>query len=126
MATYGEDLVRVDFNASGLDTVTACKKDFARLIDLVRAIEEGGGNDYCARHKALAVTHLETAAMFAVKALTGSTEGGLGMAEAKEMAGKPMEEVRGGANQCWRPGCKRKNLLPISHYCGQHQPGNGA
>lgn len=66
--TKGEYLVGISFNPSGDKTVNAVKRLAADLIDLVESIEvkvpEAG------RLKALAVTHIEDAAMWGVKAAT--------------------------------------------------------
>ena len=66
--TKGEYLVGITFNPSGDKTVNSIKRAAADLIDLVEAIEvkvpEVG------RLKALAITHIEDAAMWAVKAAT--------------------------------------------------------
>lgn len=64
--TKGEELVRVDFNPSKSDKVTDLKQKFASLINEVDSLS----NKDTARHVSLAITNLETAAMFAVKAIT--------------------------------------------------------
>lgn len=72
MQTKGEYRVRLNFNASGLGTVDKIKRGIADLIDMVDAIpvEMPGsfsGNEQ-ARLKALAMTELENAGHWAVKA----------------------------------------------------------
>ena len=69
--TLGEQLVRTDFNPSSATEVDLMKAKFARLIDDVDAIT--GGDAHMERHKALARTELETACMYAVKAMTGES-----------------------------------------------------
>ena len=64
----GAQLTRVNFNPSGDDTVNQLKDAAAHLIDLIDAVPITSSG--VQRHKALAVTHAETAAMFAVKAAT--------------------------------------------------------
>lgn len=78
--TFGEKRVRADFNASRSDKVANLKNGFARLMDIVESINSPYDNpaqpdDYAeaSRLKAIALTHLETAAMYAVKAATTKT-----------------------------------------------------
>lgn len=77
--TLGETIVRADFNASRSDAVSNLKNSFARLIDLVDSInltsEEGQEPEpdkvgEVARLRDIAINHMETAAMYAVKAAT--------------------------------------------------------
>jgi hypothetical protein len=72
--TIGEDRVRIKFNPSGDGLVNGIKQMTAKLID---ACEEGrqdaitnADNGEVARCWALAMTHYEDAAMWAVKAAT--------------------------------------------------------
>ena len=67
MSTYGEKIVRTDFNVTGSSTVNDIKSLSAKLINLVTEMETPDN-----RLVALAVTHYETAAMFAVKAATAT------------------------------------------------------
>lgn len=62
--TYGEELVRVSFNPSEDEDVRNIKEAVANLIDY---INETGADHRC---KALAITNLEQAAMWAVKSVT--------------------------------------------------------
>lgn len=62
--TYGEKIVRINFNVTGSDIVAAIKQKTAELINLVLQTDP--------RLSALAVTHYETAAMWAVKAATAT------------------------------------------------------
>lgn len=69
--TLGEYRVGITFNPSGNDTVTRIKLTAAALIDLVDSIPapaSSGGE--IVRLKALAMTHIEDGAMWAVKAAT--------------------------------------------------------
>jgi len=72
--TLGEYRVGLDFNPSGNKTVDKIKRAAADLIDLIDAMEiaydtlEKQGE--IIRLKALAMTHVEDAAMWAVKAAT--------------------------------------------------------
>jgi hypothetical protein len=71
MTTQGEYRVGIDFNPSGDDMVGQIKRAAADLIDLVGTIDSSGPMDgEKARLKALAQTHIEDAAMWAVKAAT--------------------------------------------------------
>ena len=65
--TLGELRVRVGFNPGGNETVNHIKRMSANLIDLV---EELKVDSETARLVALAQTHYEDAAMWAVKAAT--------------------------------------------------------
>jgi hypothetical protein len=63
--SIGEDRVRVKFNPSADSLVDKIKQKSAELIDLCEALKEKD-----ARLAALAQTHYEDAAMWAVKAAT--------------------------------------------------------
>jgi hypothetical protein len=67
--TEGEYRVGIDFNPGGHTMVNQIKRAAADLIDLVGAIPVNGTSEV-GRLKALAQTHLEDAAMWAVKAAT--------------------------------------------------------
>ena len=65
----GEQRVGIDFNPSGDPTIAGLKRRAAELIDAVDAIEAAGETaGEIARLKALAMTEIESAAMWAVKA----------------------------------------------------------
>ena len=64
--TLGERRVGVDFNPGGNPEITEIKRGAAALIDRVDALPAGDGE--AARLKAVAMTELEGAAMWAVKA----------------------------------------------------------
>ncbi len=73
--TLGEFRVRTDFNVSGSSYVDEIKKRSAELVDFID--QAAGKPEWDARHtgefnrlKALALTNLETAAMYAVKMAT--------------------------------------------------------
>jgi len=72
--TLGEYRVGIDFNPSNDDTVGQLKRASADLIDHISGIPDGSSRGAAsgevARLKALAQTHIETAAMYAVKAAT--------------------------------------------------------
>lgn len=65
--THGEYLVGISFNPGGNPMVNVIKEKAAALIDIIDTIQ---GPPESARLKALAITHLEDAAMWAVKAAT--------------------------------------------------------
>lgn len=69
MTTTGEYRVGIDFNPSGNETVAKIKQAAADLIDMIEDIEVGDIPEI-GRLKALAMTHTEDAAMWAVKAAT--------------------------------------------------------
>jgi hypothetical protein len=72
--TIGEDRVRIKFNPSADDLVSRIKQKSAELIDLVEdmklAAQQAGSQSEMIRLCALAQTHYEDAAMWAVKAAT--------------------------------------------------------
>lgn len=63
--TFGEELVRVDFNVGGSDEVHNIKTLIAQVLNIVKGIEYKNP-----RHAELAITNLETACMYAVKLST--------------------------------------------------------
>lgn len=71
--TKGEYRVGIAFNPSNDDMVGQIKRKAADLIDLMETINTDGETDQyieVSRLKALAQTHVEDAAMWAVKAAT--------------------------------------------------------
>jgi hypothetical protein len=72
--TVGEYRVGINFNPSNDDTVGKIKRMAADLIDAVYGIEDSSmdpnKDNERKRLKALAMTHIEDAAMWAVKAAT--------------------------------------------------------
>lgn len=67
--TYGQKAVGLDFNPSGDDAVTMVKTDAAKMIDDMNDLRVGSQGEK-ARMASLAITHLQEAQMWAVKALT--------------------------------------------------------
>ena len=67
--TTGEYRVGISFNPGGHEMVNKIKRAAADLIDLVESID-GAGISEVGRLKALAMTHIEDAAMWGVKAAT--------------------------------------------------------
>ena len=70
--TIGEDRVRVKFNPSDNSLVSIIKQQSAALIDLCELHKLEVKDVEGARLWALAMTHYEDAAMWAVKAATAS------------------------------------------------------
>lgn len=68
--TLGEYRVGITFNPSQSNTVQQVKQMAADLIDKIDSIANIDGNGDIARLKALAMTEVESAAMWAVKAAT--------------------------------------------------------
>ncbi len=71
--TYGQMAVGLTFNPGGREDVTNCKTGFAALIDVMHetrltAVEDGESEK--ARLCSVAITELQGAQMWAVKALT--------------------------------------------------------
>jgi len=69
MTTKGEYRVGIDFNPSGNEMVNNIKRMAADAIDVIETIPDRGDGEI-KRLKALAATHAEDAAMWAVKAAT--------------------------------------------------------
>lgn len=68
--TLGESRVRLGFNPSQNTTVDEIKRKTAELIDLCEQIKADAASAEATRCCALAQTHYEDAAMWAVKAAT--------------------------------------------------------
>tara|TARA_R110000868_G_C10948448_1_gene767614 strand:- start:2691 stop:2912 length:222 start_codon:yes stop_codon:yes gene_type:complete len=68
--TKGELIIRVDFNPSNKDIVFQIKQKAAELINLVNDLEAHELDSSKRRLKATAITEIEGAAMWAVKAAT--------------------------------------------------------
>lgn len=73
--TFGQKAVGLSFNPSGDDAVGQCKQGFADLIDQMHAVRtdlQAKGLFGCeqARLASVAITELQGAQMWAVKALT--------------------------------------------------------
>lgn len=68
--SYGEYLVGISFNPSADPRVDEIKRKTAELIDLCHDDRDNPTKPEAGRCWALAITHYETAAMWAVKAAT--------------------------------------------------------
>ncbi len=69
--TYGQKLVRANFNPSDQNSVDVVKSEVAKLIDHLNASEYKGGDPAeFDRLKYTAISYLESACMYAVKMLT--------------------------------------------------------
>ena len=68
--TYGEKAVGLTFNPSGDDAVSACKAQFAEVIDRMNDFRNSTDNAEAKRMASVAITEAQTAQMWAVKALT--------------------------------------------------------
>ena len=70
LPTYGEKAVGLSFNPSALPEVDAAKRAFADEIDRLDALRKANPASEVARLASAAITHIQTAQMWAVKALT--------------------------------------------------------
>jgi hypothetical protein len=70
MKTLGEYRVGIDFNPGGNESVNRIKRAAAELIDIIDSAAEYANEGEVNRLVALAVTHVENGAMWAVKAVT--------------------------------------------------------
>lgn len=68
--TYGEKAVGLSFNPSNDDLVGTTKKRFADLIDEMNALRNRSESPEQKRLASVAITELQTAQMWAVKAIT--------------------------------------------------------
>ncbi len=68
--TFGEKACGVSFNPDGNPTVAQIKADFAALVDNLHNVREVCNNGDKARMLSIAITELQTAQMWAVKAVT--------------------------------------------------------
>lgn len=68
--TFGQKAVGLTFNPSGDDAVAKCKHIFADAIDQMNELREAAGRGEQARLASVAITELQGAQMWAVKALT--------------------------------------------------------
>lgn len=69
--TFGQKAVGLNFNPSGEDAVALCKKEFAIAIDRMNDFRNLSSSSQEAKRMAsIAITELQTAQMWAVKALT--------------------------------------------------------
>ena len=68
--TYGEKAVGINFNPSNNDAIYLCKKKYADLIDEMLDLRLNSDSQEKARLCSIAITELQTAQMWSVKALT--------------------------------------------------------
>lgn len=68
--SFGEKAVGLAFNPGNQTAVYQCKSKFAALIDQMHDLRSKGGPTDTARLCSVAITELQTAQMWAVKALT--------------------------------------------------------
>lgn len=70
--TYGQKLVNINFNLAELESVCICKKNIATVIDLLNDLREKTESPETKRICSIAITELQGAQMWSVKALTWS------------------------------------------------------
>ena len=68
--TFGQKAVGLSFNPSGDDAVAQCKQRFADAIDQMNDLRNSTPSNEAARTASIAITELQTAQIWAVKALT--------------------------------------------------------
>ena len=68
--TFGEQAVNLKFNPSGDSEVYKCKKYFASLIDQMHELRQNTLDSETKRRASVAITEMEGAQMWAVKAIT--------------------------------------------------------
>ena len=68
--TFGQKAVGLTFNPSGDDAVAQCKQGFANEIDRMNDLRSKSESPEQKRLASVAITELQTAQMWAVKALT--------------------------------------------------------
>ena len=68
--TFGQKAVGLSFNPSGEDAVSECKQRFADAIDQMNDLLRTTPSPEVARMASIAITQMQTAQMWAVKALT--------------------------------------------------------
>lgn len=68
--SFGQKAVGLSFNPSGDDAVTQCKQGFANEIDRMNDLRNSTNSSEVRRLASVAITELQTAQMWAVKALT--------------------------------------------------------
>ncbi len=68
--TFGEQAVNLKFNPSGDPEVYKCKKYFASLIDQMHELRETTDDTETKRHASKAISEMETAQIWAVRAIT--------------------------------------------------------
>jgi len=70
--SLGEERVRADFNPSKSSAVDLIKQQAAKFINTCNALSDKTTDPEVGRCLSIAMTHMETAAMYAVKAATSS------------------------------------------------------
>lgn len=68
--TFGEKAVGLTFNPGGNEEVNAIKREFADVIDHLNNLRTEAGPGEKGRLLSVAITDLQTAQMYAVKAVT--------------------------------------------------------
>lgn len=68
--TFGQKAVGINFNPSNDDAIYICKKRFADLIDEMNDLRATTSSQEQKRLCSVAITELQTAQMWSVKALT--------------------------------------------------------
>jgi hypothetical protein len=68
--TFGEKACGVNFNPGGLENVDRIKVDFAQIVDLLHNTREATTSPEVKRMLSIAITDVQTAQMWAVKAVT--------------------------------------------------------
>lgn len=68
--TFGQKAVGLTFNPSGDDAVAKCKQIFADAIDQMNDLRKATGSQEQGRLASIAITELQGAQMWGVKALT--------------------------------------------------------
>ena len=68
--TFGQKAVGLSFNPSGDDAVSECKQHFADAIDQMNDLRNSASSPEVKRMASVAITELQIAQMWAVKALT--------------------------------------------------------
>ena len=68
--TFGMKAVGANFNPSGDDEVTSCKREFAAVIDRMNNLRNSTQSAEIKRMCSVAITEAQTAQMWAVKAIT--------------------------------------------------------
>jgi hypothetical protein len=74
MSTYGQRAVGLSFNPSDNPLIDHTKVSVADLIDLMDRLRTNSGSAEQGRLASIAITELQTAQMWAVKALTWKDE----------------------------------------------------
>ncbi len=68
--TFGERACGVSFNPGGNEAVASIKKEFAELVDTLNHARHVADNPEVNRMLSIAITEVQTAQMWAVKAIT--------------------------------------------------------